>query len=151
MRRHTAIRRVFLVRRAMTLVEVLVVIIVLSIIALVVVPEFSSATTAGRDATLRSNLRTARAQISLYKIEHNDAYPPYATFTNVMTLASQADHSTAAIGTSGYPYGPYFRLFPTNPFNNLTTLAATLTGATGWTYNETTGAFNANDGAHDTW
>jgi type II secretory pathway pseudopilin PulG len=135
----------------MTLVEVLVVIIVLSIIALVVVPEFSSATTAGRDASLRANLRMVRAQISLYKIEHNDAYPPFATFSDVMTLASKADHTTAAIGTGGFPFGPYMRSIPPNPFNSLATLKATLDGTTGWTYNETTGAFNANDGAHDTW
>jgi general secretion pathway protein G len=116
-----------------------------------VIPEFSAASTTTKNATLRSNLRTMRSQISLFKVEHNDVYPKYATFVNEMTLASKADRTTAAIATSGYPYGPYVRSIPENPFNNLTTLAATLTGATGWTYNETTGALNANDGAHDTW
>lgn len=138
-------------KHAFTLVEVLVVVIVLSILALVVVPEFTSATTSTRDATLRANLRGMRAAISLFKIEHSDDYPNYATFANEMTLASKADKSTAAIGTALYIYGPYVRAIPLNPFNSLNTLAATLTGATGWTYNETTGAFNANDGAHDTW
>lgn len=137
-------------RRGFTLVEVLVVVLVLSIIALMVVPEFSSATTRTKEATLRANLRTMRAQISLFKTEHNDVYPKFATFVAEMTLASQADRTTAAIGTSGYPYGPYMRSIPDNPFNNLATLKATLDGTTGWTYNETTGAFNANDGAHDT-
>ncbi len=138
-------------RAGFTLVEVLVVVLVLSIIALMVVPEFSSASTRTKDATLRANLRTMRAQISLFKTEHNDVYPKFATFVNEMTLASKADRTTAAIGTSGYPYGAYMRSVPENPFNNLTTLKATLDGLTGWTYNETTGAFNANDGAHDTW
>jgi len=145
------IRKTNNARTGFTLVEVLVVVIVLSILALVVIPEFSSATTSARDSSLRANLRAIRSQIALFKIEHNDAYPTYATFSNEMTLASKADKTTAAIGTSGYPYGPYIRSVPVNPFNSLNTLAATLTGATGWTYNETTGAFNANDGSHDTW
>ena len=136
---------------AFTLVEVLVVVIVLSILALVVIPEFSSATTSSRDATLRANLRAMRSQIALFKIEHNDAYPSFATFANEMTLASKADKSTAAIGTANYPYGPYVRSIPTNPFNSKNDLKSALDGTTGWTYNETTGAFNANDGAHDTW
>lgn len=139
------------VRGGFTLVEVLVVVIVLSVLALVVVPEFSNATTSTKDATLKANLRAMRSQIALFKIEHNDSYPSFATFVNEMTLASKADKTTAAIGTSGYPYGPYVRAIPTNPFNDLNTLKATLDGTTGWTYNETTGAFNANDGAHDTW
>ena len=138
-------------RSGFTLVEVLVVVLVLSIIALMVVPEFSSATTRTKESTLRANLRTVRAQISLFKTEHNDVYPKFATFVNELTLASKADRSTAAIGTSGYPYGPYMRSIPENPFNNLSTLKATLDGSTGWTYNETTGAFNANDGSHDSW
>ncbi len=145
------IRKTNNARTGFTLVEVLVVVIVLSILALVVIPEFSSATTSARDSSLRANLRAMRSQIALFKIEHNDVYPTYATFSNEMTLASKADKTTAAIGTSGYPYGPYIRSVPVNPFNSLNTLAATLTGATGWTYNETTGAFNANDGSHDTW
>jgi len=138
-------------RAGFTLVEVLVVVIVLSILALVVIPEFSSATTSARDSSLRANLRAIRSQIGLFKIEHNDVYPTFATFANEMTLASKADKTTAAIGTSGYPFGPYIRSVPVNPFNSLNTLSATLTGSTGWTYNATTGAFNANDGAHDTW
>ena len=137
--------------RAFTLVEVLVVVIVLSILALVVIPEFSAATSTTRDATLKANLRAMRSQIALFKIEHNDSYPSFATFVNEMTLVSKADKSTAAIGTANYPFGPYVRSIPSNPHNNLSDLKNALDGTTGWTYNETTGAFNANDGAHDTW
>jgi len=141
-------------RTAFTLVEVLVVVIVLSILALVVVPEFSSATTTSKEATLKANLRAVRAQIALFKIQHNDSYPSNATFANEMTLASKADKSTAAIGTANYPYGPYLRAVPVNPFNDLATVGAPADDAdndTGWVYNETTGALTANDGAHDTW
>lgn len=138
-------------RRGFTLVEVLVVVIVLSILALVVVPEFSSATTSPKDATLKANLRGIRAQIALFKIEHNDSYPSLATFVNEMTLASKADKTTAAIGTPGFPYGPYVREIPKNPFNDLNDLKNALDGTTGWMYNETSGEFRANDGAHDTW
>ncbi len=138
-------------RSGFTLVEVLVVVLVLSIIALMVVPEFSAATTRTKESTLRANLRTMRAQIALYKTEHNDVYPAFATFANQMTLSSNTAGTTAAIGTANHPFGPYMRSIPVNPFNNLATLKATLDGTTGWTYNETTGAFNANDGAHDAW
>ncbi len=137
--------------RAFTLVEVLVVVIVLSILALVVIPEFSAATNTTRDSALKANLRAMRSQIALFKIEHNDVYPTFATFSNEMTLSSKSDKTTAAIATSGYPYGPYVRSIPTNPHNDKNDLKATLDGSTGWTYNATTGAFNANDGAHDSW
>ncbi len=131
-------------RLAFTLVELLIVVIILGILAAVVVPQFSDASGDAQLSSLTTNLQTIRGQIELYKIQHSSTYPALATFSAKMTAG------TDVAGDPGNDFGPYLQAIPKNPYNNLNDLAATLTGATGWMYNETTGEFRANDGDHDT-
>ncbi len=131
-------------RLAFTLVELLIVVIILGILAAVVVPQFSDASSDAQLSSLTTNLQTIRGQIELYKIQHNSTYPKMAKFTAQMT------EGTDVAGDGGTDFGPYLQTIPNNPFNNLNDLAATLTGLTGWMYDEDSGEFRANDGAHDT-
>src|SRR5262245_36380942 len=108
--------------RAFTLLELLIVVIVLGILAAIVVPQFSSASTDAQLGSLTSNLQSVRCQIQLYKIQHNDTYPTFANFTSQMTLASKSDGTTAAVGTSGYDLGPYLQSIPNNPYTSTSTL-----------------------------
>ncbi|MEM7219655.1 MAG: type II secretion system protein [Pseudomonadota bacterium] len=57
-----------------TLVELLIVAIMLATLAAIVVPQFSSTTTEGEEAALKSNLAGIRAAIELYKQQHGE-YP----------------------------------------------------------------------------
>ena len=127
--------------RAFTLVEVLIVVIVLGILAAIVVPQFSTASDDANLSALRTNLQTIRAQIELYKIQHNGSYPALASFTAQMTAG------TTVTGTVGTDFGPYLLSIPTNPFSGVNTVTSTATPAItlGWFYNETTGVFQAND------
>lgn len=129
-------------RKAFTLVELLIVVVILGILAAVVIPQFSDASTDAKFSSLATNLATMRGQIELYKLQHNGAYPAMATFTAQMTTKTNADGTTTGTPT----LGPYLQRVPTNPYNNKNDLAATATGATGWTYVEGTGVITANDG-----
>jgi general secretion pathway protein G len=147
-------------RSGFTLVEILIVVIILGILAAIVIPQFTNASTQARESSLKSDLQTMRSQIELYKVQHNDVVPtPLASFVNQMTLYSDIDGNTNAAKTAIFCYGPYLQQIPTNPFNNLATVVAV--GASGgWEYDATTGEIHAADGgstnevppvAHVTW
>lgn len=127
--------------KAFTLVEVLIVVIVLGILAAIVVPQFSTASGDANLSALTTNLQTIRAQIELYRLQHNDTYPTLASFVAQMTAGTKAD------GTAGTDFGPYLLSIPPNPFSGVSTVTNTGTPAStlGWYYNESTGQFAAND------
>jgi len=135
------------VARAFTLVEVLIVVIILGILAAIVIPKFTSASTESRDTSVRANLKTMRTQIQLYAAQHNGLYPQLATFENELTLASNEDGQTAAVNTPGFPFGPYILQIPLNPFTLTRTVTAGEVGSSAWYYNEAIGDFCANDSA----
>ena len=99
-----------------TLVEILIVVVILGILAAIVIPQFTEASTEAKLSSLCTDLQTMRSQIELYKIQHNDVPPTFAAFTAQMT--GQTD-ITGAVGTD---YGPYIQKVPTNQFNNDDTL-----------------------------
>lgn len=133
--------------RAFTLVEVMIVVLVLGILAAVVVPQFTQAGDDSKLRTLQTHLQVVRSQLQLYKLQHNENWPALATFSNQLTLASKADGTTAAVGTSGYPFGPYLQAIPNNPYltTSANTVSAGAVGTSAWYYNQTTGEFKAND------
>jgi len=126
-------------KRGFTLVEILIVVVILGILAAIVIPQFTEASTEAKVSSLCSDLQTMRSQIELYKIQHSDAPPALATFEAQMTTA---------IGG----YGPYLQKLPTNPFVNATGNVVAADGAAdcGWHYTEATGAVHPADAAHET-
>lgn len=133
-------------RSAFTLVELLIVVIILGILAAVVIPQFSDASTDARFSSLQTNLQTIRGQLELYKLQHNGTYPVLATFGNQMTSKTKADGTVDAAGT----LGPYLQRIPNNPFSNTNDVSGTTStdGTKAWYYVVTAGAatFQANDG-----
>ncbi len=133
-------------RKGFTLVELLIVVIILGILAAVVIPQFSDASTDTRVSSLQFNLREVRKQIDLYRHHHNGNFPALASFVDQMTKKTDADGTVNAAGK----YGPYMQKVPNNPFtvggtgNDVTNTAAAANKA--WNYNETSGEFKANDG-----
>ena len=61
--------------KGFTLVEILIVVIILGILAAIVIPQFTQASTQARLSNLQTNLQTVRSQMLLYKTQHNEAYP----------------------------------------------------------------------------
>jgi len=136
-----------------TLVEILIVVVILGILAAIVIPQFTEASTEAKESRLLSDLQTVRSQIELYKIQHNDEMPGAGTasFTDAMEQYTDVDGALAVVQAPGDGvYGPYIQKIPTNPWNdkNTVTVAAMdpgVAGDDGWFFNSTTGQFRADD------
>ena len=116
-----------------TLVEILIVVVILGILAAIVIPQFTGASTEAKESSLKSDLHSMRSQISLYKIRNNDTDP-----NALSDLVSD-----------------YIRAIPVNPFNNLSTVGNGTTvgnNDNGWEYTSSTGEVQADDSAaHAAW
>lgn len=63
-----------------TLVEILIVVVILGILAAIVVPQFTSASTEAVKGALQSQLQTIESQIELYRVRNNGDYPDLGTW-----------------------------------------------------------------------
>ena len=115
-----------------TLVEILIVVVILGILAAIVIPQFTDASTEAKYASLASNLQMLRAQIELYKIQHNDNPPTLTDFVDQLTGTTDVDGVT-----TGTDFGPYMRDIPVEPFTNSDAVSAA--GTDGWNYTASTG------------
>ena len=140
-------------KRGFTLVEILIVVVILGILAAIVVPQFTQASTEAKLNSLCSNLQSMRSQIELYKVQHNDDAPDAATFETQMIYTSDVDgavNGTSKARTGVFQFGPYLERVPENPFLNLngvagaaTALGAAVADVDGWEYNAETGEIRA--------
>lgn len=66
-------------RRGFTLIEILIVVVILGILAAIVIPQFTNASSDAQDASLRSQLQTVRSQLELFRVKNSDTYPDLVT------------------------------------------------------------------------
>jgi len=134
-----------------TLVEILIVVVILGILAAIVIPQFTDASTQAKESALASDLQMMRSQLELYKIQHNDNLP--ATTSQAAFEACMLEQ-TDQYGAAGTDFGPYMGKIPSNPFvSGDTTDDVTFVGSgtcssdglTGWWMRTDTGEFRAND------
>ena len=120
--------------RGFTLVEILIVVIILGILAAIVIPQFTSASSDARNNSTASTLQTLRSQIELFKIQHADT-PPAQTALSVVLggKTSTADTTTVNAATTA-TFGPYVQNFPTNPLNGLSAVGNAAAATVGWVY-----------------
>ena len=127
-----------------TLVEVLIVVVIMAILAATIIPQFTDSTGDAKASTTKFNLHTLRSQIELYKTQHNGVVPS----GTLVELTKNTDIDGTQGTGAGFPYGPYIRQIPDNPFNNSNTVTVItndpavvgdVTGSGGWLYNDTTG------------
>jgi general secretion pathway protein G len=131
-------------RSAFTLIEVLIVVVIMAILAATSIPHFTDSTKDAKASTVKFNLATLRSQVQLYRTQHNGVNPS----ATLVELTTSTDISGAQGSGANYPYGPYLRQIPINPFSNSNTVtvitadpatAGNVTGTGGWLYNATTG------------
>jgi len=128
-----------------TLVEVLIVVVIMAILAATIIPQFTDSTKDAKSSTTRFNLHTLRSQIELYRTQHNGVAPS----ATLVELTQSTDAGGTAGSGANFPYGPYIREIPKNPFTNSAAIKAISTdpaalsdvtaGGGGWIYNATTG------------
>lgn len=121
------------IRKAFTLVEILIVVVILGILAAIVVPQFTNATQDAQGGNIQAQLDTLNNQIELYRARTND-YPNAGTLVGYdwQTMIVD-DPNTAEIE------GGYLKSAPKNPYNQSNTVAAE--GASnpatdGWTWGQ---------------
>ncbi len=134
-------------KNGFTLVEILIVVVILGILAAIVIPQFTEASTEAKLTRLMTDLQTLRSQIELYKIQHNDIPPSLANFVEQMTDYTDIDGVGQAAAGPGV-YGPYIQKVPINPFNDDDAVVAgppTGMDSGGWAYDQDTGAIHAED------
>jgi prepilin-type N-terminal cleavage/methylation domain-containing protein len=136
-------------KKAFSLVELLIVVAVIGILAAMVVPKVQDYSKQAKEATAKENLLTLRAAIELYASQHNGIPPGYPnnnvsnppnqlTFILQLVRATNAAGAVGDRGMAGFAYGPYLSKWPNNPFNNVG--AATMVGV-GAAFPTATGKF----------
>src|SRR5438105_1793196 len=136
--------------KGFTLVEILIVVIILGILAAIVIPQFSNASTSAKTSAVTSTAQSLRSQVLLYKLQHNDNLPAPATFWTLMTTQTDATGAAYVAGAATGPFGPYMQSIPANSLNGLTTVAdnpgilypGAAAAACGWAYD-----YNGNAGS----
>lgn len=147
-------------RRAFTLVELVIVVVIIGVIAAIAVPRFSQATASATATFIEASINTVEKAMAHYYAEHG-RYPGYnpangspnddAFTEQLLTYTDETGNYTATRGRP-YIYGPYLRPpFPKNPFNKLDTVKviqdpddAYAEGSTGWVAVLSTGEFGIN-------
>lgn len=116
-------------RRAFTLIEILIVVVILGILAAIVIPQFTDASDQANVASMKSQLQTMRSQIELFRIQDVVAYNAW-------------DPILAAPGTEWDPLisGDYLQSAPRNPITNASTVAAAPAVDLGWVWRDKDGA-----------
>ena len=107
-------------KRAFTLIEILIVVVILGILAAIVIPQFSDASTEANNASIRSQLQTLRGQLELYKVQHSDTYPTLVADQWVDLIA-----------------GDYIQAAPRNPLQapaTATVVGAAAAAGVGWVW-----------------
>jgi general secretion pathway protein G len=152
-------------KNGFTLVEILIVVVILGILAAIVIPQFSQASTEARVSSVKSNLQMVRSQIELYKIQHDLEHLPGAGALDFVAALTSKTNSAGALYTDAMDtngdasFGPYMQKFPTNANNGfgndlaeivINTSAAAVAAAvdqTGWHLDTSEGVFTAIDSA----
>ena len=158
-------------RKAFSLIELVIVVVILGIIAAIAIPRIGSGSQSAGESALRANLASLRNAIDWYYGEHKNKYPGEVgdgtnaagselAFSNQLTTYTNASGGFSTEKLATHPYGPYIRGgIPTLPVGTnkgvatvdvqaiTTPLAVNVAGGDGWIYSTGTGQIigNADD------
>jgi type II secretory pathway pseudopilin PulG len=143
--------------RALTFVEVIIVLAMLAIVSLIVVPELSQASPEVHELSLAEALQSLRSAVRDYREDHGGRLPQADQLVAQLTMRTNADGEIAPQGADvrDYPFGPYLDRIPANPFVNTRINSQIETGRqgpgggnAGWYFNVRTGVVYADDDQH---
>lgn len=149
--------------QAFTLVEILIVVIILGILAALVVPKFSNASSIAKASSLRSDLRHMRTQVMVYRAQHgvspgypngdSSIAPTFEALVAQLTQYTSATGEVSALASNQHRFGPYLQQLPVNPMNYSNQVKFIAAGASlpvapsgdeGWIYQPSTATVMAN-------
>ena len=106
-------------KRAFTLIEILIVVVILGILAAIVIPQFTSAADDAKISSAKSQLQTARAQIELFKFQEG----------GLPTTNDLIDWDLLINGN-------YLHSEPVNPLTESSSVAAAAGAGVGWVWDD---------------
>jgi general secretion pathway protein G len=128
-------------RKAFTLVELVVVVLIIGIIAAVAAPRMFDTAKDARESSTRQSLIVLRDAIELYN-SRNSAYPTVAALKTALATYLNGPFPAVQIGNN----------------RNADVVASTQdpiatpeAGTAGWVYNPTTGSISVNEGTYIDW
>ena len=141
--------------KKITKIDLAVIAVCLGVVAAIIIPKYSLASTNARTTELISALQTIRSQIELYKIQHDDLFPGQLYPGGNIR---RRDFTEALTMRDAEGLGPYLLKVPKNPFNAKNSITfvndemAIPSGVegTGWWLNIATGEFRACDSYENT-
>ena len=135
-------------RRAFSLIEVVIVVVIMGAVAAIAIPRMSSAASNATAGNVQANVAVIEKAIAFYAAEHNDhspandadgaVNPSEAIFVRRLVRTTDADGETVGARV----FGPYLTDLPANPYNGRRRIR--IDGATaganthGWRFNSTT-------------
>ena len=137
-------------KKAFTLVELMIVVSILGILGAIVLPAFGDHIQQAKEAAAKDNLRILRETIGRYAINHNDVPPGYAN--------DDQSISPTGLTTTFHLKDGYLSAIPDNPINGLSTIFALSDGtnfpvsaddSTGWLYKPSTKVIKLNSTGTD--
>lgn len=135
-------------RRAFSLIELVVVIVILGIIATIALPRIGRTATGAAESGLRQDLAIMRSAIETFRAEHQGNPPALSDLPDALTETTDLSGSPDPTGI----YGPYLSSIPPLKIgdeagNN--TIDGSAGSGVAWVYDETTGEIFANASGTD--
>ena len=124
-------------KKAFTLIELLIVVAIIGIMAAIVMPLMGSSVQHAKESAAKDNLRILRQTIARYAAKNNDVPPGF--YLNDLSKLPTND----TVYVQLVLVEKYLKEIPENPFNNLNTMKVLddtpltsdqVTGAYGWVY-----------------
>lgn len=137
----------FTYRRAFTLIEIMIVVVLLGILAAIVLICFGDQIVETKEVAVKGDLRVMRTQITTYQVQHANTLPPTDRLVEALGAPTDLDGNPVS-SASTLHFGPYLTYVPPNPINNLNTIKVIPAGAelapddsSGWLYQSDSGTF----------
>lgn len=135
------------VRKAFTLVEILIVVVILGILAAIVIPQFTNASEDAQVGNVVTQLQSIRNQIELYRVRNNGQVPDLVALS-----PDWGDPNGATAAARGLRGSDYLRSAPINPRTGTSEViagtaaptSAVAVGDPGWVFDVATGNIWAN-------